>query len=351
MKIAFVDVQFHKKTKSSLFFKELLLKHHEVVEFWHDGQERSINIEEINNGNFDAIIFWQEIFQLTKIKKMKCQNIIWVPMYDTEMDRKFNFIRTMGYTFLNIKIISFCITLKSVFEKYGFKNILNVQYSPKPQFDNISENIPIKMNILFWQRVKEIDWFLIKKLLNRDNINKFILKNNLDQENKQPKLPNKKDTEAYKMEILNGWLNEEKYINILKESDVFIAPRKYEGIGMSFINAMTNGLIVIAPNTPTANEYIKDNINGYLYDIKNPKQINLSNINEIRRNLKNDMTEKFNIWQNEQEKILLYVELPLNKKVKKITYFLVYNIYGPTIEKSIQVIRYLIKNINKWKII
>ena len=50
----------------------------------------------------------------------------------------------------------------------------------------------------------------------------------------------------------------------MKKSAIYIAPRKYEGIGMAFLHAMSIGRCVIAPDFSTMNEYIKS---GHFYTI------------------------------------------------------------------------------------
>ena len=45
-------------------------------------------------------------------------------------------------------------------------------------------------------------------------------------------------------------------MKLVKYSDVFISPRKQEGIGMSFLEAMSLGKYIIAINDSTMNEYI-----------------------------------------------------------------------------------------------
>ena len=86
---------------------------------------------------------------------------------------------------------------------------------------------------------------------------------------------------AAKLEISEWYDTREEMIKDMEKSAVYIAPRLYEGIGMSFLEAMAHGRCVIAPDNPTMNEYITDKVTGYLY---NPNQIvplSLDRIKEI----------------------------------------------------------------------
>ncbi|NCY21279.1 glycosyltransferase [bacterium] len=61
------------------------------------------------------------------------------------------------------------------------------------------------------------------------------------------------------------WKNRQDYLKELQKFHVYFAPRKYEGIGMTFLEAMAMGMCVVAENAPTANEYILSGRNGILY--------------------------------------------------------------------------------------
>lgn len=61
------------------------------------------------------------------------------------------------------------------------------------------------------------------------------------------------------------WKSRQDYLRDLGKFQVYFAPRKYEGIGMTFLEAMAMGMCVIAENAPTANEYIISGRNGILY--------------------------------------------------------------------------------------
>ena len=61
---------------------------------------------------------------------------------------------------------------------------------------------------------------------------------------------------------LDMYSNSEEYMDHLSRCNIFIAPRLYEGIGLTFLEAMANGMVVLSPNSPTMNEYIQNNING-----------------------------------------------------------------------------------------
>jgi len=344
MKIAFIEAIFHQQTKSSEFFKELLSKKHEIKVMLDNSYLKGdlLNIDTINKENFDVIIFWQFIKVPTQIEKITCKNIIWIPMYDGEIVKKLKYLRNYGYASLNLKIISFSSALTNIFKRNGFKNILEVKYFPKPNIDRIEKKE--SLNILFWQRTEIINWGIVRKLIDGNNINKLIIKNNPDVGHVFNILPTEEEFKKYKIEIINEWLDKEKYNQILKKTDIFIEPRLYEGIGMGFLDAMSCGIPVISPNEPTMNEYITHMNNGYLYNYNHPKNIDLRNINTVKENLKKYMEDNYSKWANSEEKIYGFIKQD-NKSKNRLN--LIYTIYGIPLEKIIILEKKIIALIKK----
>lgn len=62
------------------------------------------------------------------------------------------------------------------------------------------------------------------------------------------------------------WSSRASYLGKVARHNVFVAPRRYEGIGLAFLEAMAMGMCVYAFNSPTANEYIRSGQNGVLFN-------------------------------------------------------------------------------------
>ena len=79
-----------------------------------------------------------------------------------------------------------------------------------------------------------------------------------------------------KIEIINKkFLPKNEYLELMKNQNVFIAPRRKEG--MSMVEAIFKGMYIIGYDEATMNEYITNDKIGYLFG-KNPKNLNLNNI-------------------------------------------------------------------------
>ena len=73
---AFIDLEFHKKTKSSIFFQEILKRHFNLSLFYENERKEYLN------RNYDKYIFRQVIPDFLDLIKLKDKQIIIIPMYD-----------------------------------------------------------------------------------------------------------------------------------------------------------------------------------------------------------------------------------------------------------------------------
>jgi glycosyltransferase involved in cell wall biosynthesis len=86
-----------------------------------------------------------------------------------------------------------------------------------------------------------------------------------------------------------------------------MAPRTYDGIGQSFLEAMSYGIKVIASDSPTMNEYIRHNHNGYLYRLSAPEPLALTNLPAMCAQAANDVADSHRAWQLCEQQILAYL--------------------------------------------
>lgn len=319
-KIAFIDHSFHVKTKSSSFFVESLKEKYELDiyydSYWHD--KKPFDFINLNKKNYYVIIFWQINYSVKYLKKLICKNIIYIPMYD---DFIANTITPFYWKqFSNIKFITFSKILHNYLIKRGLKSFY-IQYFP-----NIKENnkkIDVKNLIaFFWYRIELINWDIIKKLITKNTFKKIYIQNHPDPNQKELNI-SKEDIEKYNIEFVDWFESKEEYLDLLKSIDIYLAPREYEGIGLSFLEAMSYGKYIIALNESTMNEYIINGINGYLYSLENPKEINLKEINynkliEINKNY-------FKEYFNRLDSLYEFIEHECNKEknivINKYYYF------------------------------
>jgi glycosyltransferase involved in cell wall biosynthesis len=305
-RLLFVDHSFHRKTGSSEFFIDMLKTKYQVtcIEDTRWDQSHSIKNKEQNivYKGYDILVFWQQINpQILKLVDSK--NIIYVPMYDACGDRGLDY----WYTFKDIKIINFSKTLELLLVRSDF-NTLSVKYFPKP----IGKPEAEEGSCFFWQRITEINWPLVKDLLKNSGITTVHIHRAVDPGHIfYP--PSTEDIIRYRMTFSDWFCSRDEYEKIMHSKQVYIAPRIKEGIGLSFLEAMAAGRVVVAPNLPTMNEYIIHSENGYLYDPYAPTSIKFSDLDRIAKNAIDTVIEGHKSWEIEKEKIFEFIESPMKK--------------------------------------
>ncbi|MFA5158286.1 MAG: glycosyltransferase [Patescibacteria group bacterium] len=313
--VLFIDHKFHQKTKSTEFFIEILKKDFEVEEIWVDRWQGKglINLDKINSGKVDFVIFFQVLPPVEDLKKIN-KPIIWIPMYDQAVNYNRYFWKRLSS--VQMKIISFSSTLTKYLEDFGF-DILSVRYFRDPGKFQQVENKP-GLKIFFWQRAG-INFRHLKRLIGDAKVDTLYLKLDTDPGYKLV-LPTSEDEKKFRIKKL-GWFKDKADLEkTLLKCNVFVAPRKYEGIGMSFLEAMTLGLAVIASDTPTMNEYITNQKNGYLFNFNHPSTIDFSRLENVMKNARLSCETGYRKWLTDEKMIIRFIQSE-PKSAKKISQF------------------------------
>ncbi len=137
-----------------------------------------------------------------------------------------------------------------------------------PSFMNISTFSNNKLNLLFLGRYdysKGFDW-LMKFIINHpsDSICWHIAgKAIVDQEIIIPK------------EVINhSWISYEQIPQLLLRCDIVIIPSRWEGFGLTGIEAMKYGKPIIVSKNGALPELVSEDKNGWLFDMNNEDELN-----------------------------------------------------------------------------
>jgi len=301
-KVVFIGHSYHAKTKSSEFFIDYLKSFFDIdVIFDESAYGKSFaDIAHIDESYF-AVIFWQNLPDRETIEKIKNknENIVFVPMYDAIGKTDYSFVKYCQ----DFKIISFCKALHQSFTSLGLDS-LYVQYFPEPCQFYPGE----KEEIFFWQRTNDIDIKTVQKLLGSGNF-KIHVHTAVDPYYHFVS-PTKNTENEYQITYSNWYSTKEAMLDVEKQKGIYIAPRKTEGIGMSFLEAMAMGKAVVACDNPTMNEYIRDGKTGYLFDLKRPKPIDFSGISDVQRKAYAYMQAGYKRWQRDKKNIIDFIRKP-----------------------------------------
>lgn len=308
-KIAFITHSYHKKTQSYDFIVNYLKEFYDVEllfdEEWDTGKK--IDWAKFDN-RYKAVIILQMFPENEeKLKKITNNNIIYIPMYDHVENWPFR----KWYLCKDIKIVNFSSTLHKKLSKWGFNSIY-VQFFIEPK-----EFSPgIDNEVFFWQRLSKVNINTIKKILAKSNVKLHIHKT-ADPGHYYVE-PTKEDEKRFNITYSEWFDTKEEAQSLVKSKGIYISPRFAEGIGMGFLEAMSQGKIVIANNKPTMNEYIKHGKTGFLCNFRFPRPIKISNIREIQQNAYNYSKAGYEKWLVERKNIIDFIEKEPKKNELKL---------------------------------
>lgn len=298
-KLVFIGRKYHAKTKSDELILSLLKESFEVIVIRREEVSDQETVKMINQIKPFAVLFWCLPPSFTfHLIKLKCKNVFWAPMWDGF--KPLSFKKRCFFYLYNIKIICFSKVLFDYFSKISLKCAYWKCFLKPKEFSNYQSQGPY--TFFFWQREKEINLDQIVEMIGEKNILKIIYKSEIgNQEHKKY---------HFEIEKLPDWIEKNEYEKKIIDSDFFIAPRRAEGIGFSFLEPMSFGKPVLAYNNSTMNEYIEDGVNGYLFkddfqlkeSLKSPKSLSLG-IQRLSQNY-------YQKWSKERSQIAFFI---LNK--------------------------------------
>ena len=298
-KLVYVGHSYHNKTKSTIFLQNYLKKYFDIKVIsdnsWRGKKYPDLSF--INKKEYIGVVFFQLLPPREILDKIDNDNIIFCPMYDQSGKLDFNYWNE----YRNLKILNFSSTLHKKLKKWGFESMY-IQYFPK-----VNEFVAGDKNkVFFWQRLKKVNIKTVLNLLEDQEVNIHIHKA-LDPNQKFLR-PTKKEEKNYNITYSNWFDTREEMQDVIKQKGIYVAPREYEGIGQSFLEAMAMGKAVIAVDNPTMNEYIKHNETGYLFDLNDIKKIELSDIAQIQKNAYNYMKEGRKVWIVSRKNIIDFIK-------------------------------------------
>ena len=116
------------------------------------------------------------------------------------------------------------------------------------------------------------------------------------------------------------FLPKSEYLSLFEKCNVFIAPRKKEGIGITIVEAISKGMFVVGYNDSTMNEYVSDKKVGFIFDEKTTEKINTKDIIENYEYRKKYAELSYNKWIQNKKKIIPLLKQE-TKIIKKIHFF------------------------------
>jgi hypothetical protein len=307
-RLTYVGHSYHARTGSTLFLQDLLATRFDVTTLWDESWRPGgvpLSADAINATRPDYLVLFQQLPSRAQFVRLHCRNVTWVPMHD---GIRYGAVWE-GWQPSGMKVLCFCAADREYFSSLGY-DTLRVQYCPPPLVDGPAPTNTL--SVFFWLRRNEIGWPTLKRLLGPARPQRLILRVAPDPGH-APELPSEDERRAYSVEVIDGWLDAERYQQLLRECALFMAPRPREGIGQAVLDARALGLVAIAPNAPTMNEYIRHGDNGYLYDLDAPAAVDFSGLAGVRERSLRDLAVGHRDWLAAAPSVLEFVAREMSR--------------------------------------
>lgn len=295
MNVAFLANTYHlTKTRSSQFFIDLLTGWFGPISVIAHQDAWA----KLPGTSWDLLISWQHLFPPAELEAFGAKTTILVPMYDDcPKDRDF-WIR-----YRRFRILCFSSSLADLLYLWGLE-CHRVTYWPPVPTQTADWKDGLKG--FFWPRTDALDWRQVGVLTGETRWESFHL--HVAHSPPSVVLPEASSVSASRFVRSEWFEGPHAYQAALAECNVFFAPRRFEGIGMANLEALALGLCVVAPDCPTANEYIIPGVNGYLFDPDNPKAIAFTGAKECGSRARQGAIEGRKRWEASLPELRMFLE-------------------------------------------
>jgi hypothetical protein len=271
-----------------------------VTDFWLEGGS-SVAAATLNT--FDVIFFWQVLNPVDELRRLRTQ-VYWAPMYDGET---FNPGRWKQLTLLGVRIVAFARPIQVQAVRFGLPS-LHVRYFPEPAGGRRALRVPAR--IFIWDR-GSLPVPLLASLFAPSQVDRIVYRGLLGEGGEVPR----ELAARYRVEPLPGrFLPREEYRQLLETVDVYVAPRRREGIGLTFLEALAMGKCVVAYDEATMNEYVTHGTNGLLFTETSSFPLDLQGLPTMADGILALRDECHAAWRRSQEELRAFLSLPARQR-------------------------------------
>jgi glycosyltransferase involved in cell wall biosynthesis len=260
--VLYIDHSFHQKTTSTQFMLEAFQKVADVDEYWDDswqGGER-FDPRKYDKPEPDLVVLFQTEPTPELFRYWRCP-IAAIPM----LDSPYSWTADLCLKATRSTVIAFGKKQAAMYRRKGMR-VIPLTYACDPPMQKAPHEGGLRG--FFWER-GPVRWEHVKSLIGDSPLEALLVKQAPDPDYKPSKI-SAADIEKYRIQFVEPWGSKEDYWKLLSTCDVYFAPRPTEGIGMGYLEAMAMGLVVVAPDGPTMNEYIENGKNGIIFELKQP---------------------------------------------------------------------------------
>lgn len=219
------------------------------------------------------LLFWQIHPPKELLIKSQDRIITWAPMWDAEKNKGDEFWSMLPK---NLQILAFSDKIYQFSKRNNLKSIL-LQFMPKPAENRVNFNDRV---LFYWNRDGLIGKSFLEKLCRVLAVKTLYFRDEIDPhiDKRLHYTLSKKCAGAKVIPVPSlSQMNYEDYHQLMEKVNIYIAPRKLEGIGLTYLEALSRGCFVLACDAAAMNEYIIHQKNGWLFNQRADR-------NEAKRN-------------------------------------------------------------------
>jgi hypothetical protein len=305
MKIAFIGHSYHQLTRSTAFLVDLLQSLGPVRVFADESWrgQPSTWAETFDATEYDVVVIFQVESPFQYIPRPH-PNLVFVPMYDSMLYKdRFHW----KDEFNRARILCFSSTLHREVSRYTSRLAYFKYYIDPNRYPAVTDYRTLRG--FFWKRVARIDERVVAGLCERTTFDQFTLHAAPD-----PGAGGEPMAEfpvRSRQHRRTAWFERpDDYLAAVAEHNIFFASRPFEGIGMGVLEAMAMGLCVVAPATPTHDEYISNGATGLLYSLDRGRPINFTRARDLGARARESVEQGFKEWLAVQDELLNFISGP-----------------------------------------
>ena len=278
MNVLCLDHVCHQKTKSFDFLLDIMKSAGMVVDVFYYNRHYCVKPPREMIDRADIIVYLEFLPSRCRLL-FPGKRTVFVPMYDNEWGSKWQWRRI---ALSGMGILSFSKRVSCHARKCGVKNLLEVQYFLDPR--QFPQDPGEPKRVFLWER------------------------GDIGRRTAEAMFPSG-DGYVFDIKHRDEFLAREDYLRRVSRCEVMVAPRRKEGIGMVFLEAMAMGKCVVAHNDATMNEYIEDGETGILVDIDSPKPVPYAMVGQVRKNICRHSFAMWTRWQEDVDKIISFINV------------------------------------------
>lgn len=269
-KVLFVDHSFHEKTLSSAFFMDALREEFDVDLFY---LSPSMGIDQTcleAAAASDYVLLWQMDF-LAPIFLAMGKQVVVLPMYDGSANQPaLHWLAQCRATQIN-----FSLRMHAYVARFGVRSHL-VRYYKPPVAAAKRASFDGGLRVFLWQRRPEhgINVAAVEALLG-EQITYLHVHDAPDDAKVDSSEYMLRRIRSYDFSSSKWFQTKGDYLDIVSRCNTFVCPRRAEGIGMALLESLARGMLVLAADEATHNEYISNWTNGILFDPDSPSPASL----------------------------------------------------------------------------